>query len=337
MTQLTIGDLAQSFQFRRQSGELSNELSRLAQELTTGRTANVRAALRGDTAGLAAIERSITRIDSFELAIKDSTLEVSTRQSTVDTIRLTTQETLGTLLLDETFADPLLSLTAAREGAQGFNSILKSLNGVIGNRALFAGTSTDGPAVVEDDTILTAIEAEITLAGVTEPTDVEALIETWFAPGGGFDTIGYVGGANSVSGPQLSDSETLGRAPRADDVRIRDTLVGFAMAALVDRGLFMDQPDDTSEFLRSAGERMLNAERGLSDLQGEIGLDEARIDRAAAEGAAQRISLVAARAALIDVDPYETAGELQSVEVQIQSLFTVTARLSQLTLTAFLT
>ena len=62
MTQLTIGDLAQSFQFRRQSGQLSNELSRLAQELTTGRTANVRAALRGDTAGLAAIERSIIRI-----------------------------------------------------------------------------------------------------------------------------------------------------------------------------------------------------------------------------------------------------------------------------------
>ncbi len=336
MTQLSIGDLAQSFQLRRQGAQLSNELTRLAEELTTGRTANVRAALRGDTAGLASIERGLARIESFELAIKDVTIEVTARQATVESIWLTTQEAIGTLLLDETLADPLLSGTAARDGAESFRSILSSLNGVVGNRSIFAGTVTDGPAVADDETILSAIEAEITLAAVTDPADVETVVAAWFAPGGGFDTVGYIGGADVLEGPRLSESETLGNATRADDERLRDTLAGFAMSALVDRGQFSGFPDETSDFLKRAGKRLLNSERGLADLQGEIGLDEARVDRAGTESEAGRISLEAARAALIEVDPFETAGELQAVEVQIQSLYTVTARLSQLTLTAFL-
>lgn len=336
MTQLSIGDLAQSLQLRRQSGQLSSELNRLAEELTGARKQDIRAAVSGDTAGLASIEQGLERIEAFDLSIKDVSIEVAARQQSIDVIRRATQENFATLVLDETFADPQISVTAARDAAADFDRILGLMNGVVNNRSLFAGTATDSAAVADSDTILTALETEITTAGVTTPADIETLVETWFAPGGGFDTVGYTGSTDTLEGPRLSDSQVLGAAPRADDVRLRDTLTGFAMAALADRGLFSTAEDDRSAFLKSAGERLLNAERGLADLQGQIGLDEARLDNAVTEGEAERIALERARDALIGVDPFEVAGQLQSVEVQIRSLYTVTARLSQLTLTAYL-
>ena len=336
MPQISIGDLSQNFQLRRQSTQLSRDLTRLAQELTTGRKQDIRSVLRGDTAGLAAIELGMKRVASFELAIKDATLEVTARQSSIQTIRLATQEQLGALLIDETLSDPTLSRIAARDAAATFDQIVGTLNGVAANRSLFAGTATDGAALTDTDTMLLAIEAEITLAGAVTAADVETVVETWFAPGGGFDTIGYIGGADTLTGPRVSESEVLGDATRADDLRIRETLAGFAMAALVDRGQFGALDEEASTFLRRAGERMLNAERGLADLQGQIGLDEARLERAETEGATERIALETARQALIGADPYETAGQLQAIDAQIRSLYTVTARLSQLSLTAYL-
>ncbi|MEM9969827.1 MAG: hypothetical protein AAF762_01830 [Pseudomonadota bacterium] len=336
MSQISIGDLSQSFQFRRQNTALNAELNRLAEELSSGRKQDIREVLRGDTAGLASLEQGLRRIDAFDLAIKDVEIEVTARQATIETIRNNTQASVGSLLLDETLGDPKLSQSAARDAAQSFRAILGSLNGVVGNRSLFAGTATDGLAVADDETILAAVEAEIALAAVTTPADVEAVVETWFAPGGGYDTVGYIGGAETLSGPRLSNSEELGDAPRADDIRLRETLTGFAMGALVDRGLFSGQAEDRSAFLGRAGERLLNAERGLADLQGEIGLDEGRIERARTEGEFERVTLERARNDLIGADPFETAGQLQSIEVQIRSLYTITGRLSQLSLQSFL-
>ena len=157
MTQISIGDLAQNFQLRRQSSALSADLTRLAQELSSGRTQDVREAVRGDTAGLAAIEQGLVRIEAFDLSIKDVTLDVTARQQSINLIRMATQESLGTLLLDETFADPQISISAARSAGAEFKSILGTLNGTVNNRSLFAGTTTDSAAVTDAETILTAL------------------------------------------------------------------------------------------------------------------------------------------------------------------------------------
>ena len=46
-------------------------------------------------------------------------------------------------------------------------------------------------------------------AGATTAADVETVVSTWFAVGGGFDTLGYLGGPAAANGVQLSDRETL--------------------------------------------------------------------------------------------------------------------------------
>ena len=58
------------------------------------------------------------------------------------------------------------------------------------------------------ETIMIALEGEIALAAATTATDVESIVASWFAPGGGFDTLGYLGGPAMATGTRLSDSET---------------------------------------------------------------------------------------------------------------------------------
>jgi len=74
MSFTSIGDLAQGFALRSQNAEIKGRLNRLAQELASGRTADPAARVRGDFRPLAAIERSLTVMDAYDLAASEMSL-----------------------------------------------------------------------------------------------------------------------------------------------------------------------------------------------------------------------------------------------------------------------
>ncbi len=74
----------------------------------------------------------------------------------------------------------------------------------------------------------------------------------------------------------------------------------------------------------------------LVTLRARVGTAEAAIERAAVRNGAEATQLEIARNRIIAVDPFRAATELQSLEVQLETLFTITARLSRLKLTDFL-
>lgn len=336
MSPTSIGDLAQTLQLRRDNARLNADMSRLANELSSGRVQDIAVHLGGDFHQLTGIERGLTRLDSFATVKGEARLEITTRQSAVDTIRTLGQGVSGALILVAEDFDPTLVNNAARDAATRFESVLNILNTEVGGRSVFSGTATNSPAVADSETILAAIEAEILLAGAVTADDVQAVVEAWFGPGGGFETTGYLGAATPVQPFALSDTETLSAAPKADDLRIRHGLSGFAMAALVDRGALSTVPGERAALVRTAGETLLNSDRSLIDLQAEIGEDEARVERAGAEVAAESQALEIARSELIGVDPFEAAIQLEAVETQLRSLYALTAKLQRLSLTEYL-
>ena len=336
MSLISIGDLAQSQQLRRDNGRLKNDLNRLASELSTGRVRDTAKHLGGDLNQLSGIERGLTRLVGFATVIDEVRLEVTARQSAVDAIRHLGQGVSSALLLVSGGSDPTLVNNAVRDAATKFDSVLSALNTHVGGRSVFAGTATDSPAVADRDAILNAIEAEILIAGAVTADDVRTVVEAWFASGGGFETIGYVGGTNAIPAMALSDTETLGPPPKADDARVRAALSGFAMAALVDRGVLSIDPTERTALARQAGEALLNADRPLIDLQVEIGEGEAQVERADTEVSSETNALKIARGELISTDPFDIATQLESVETQLRSLYAVTAKLQRLSLAEYL-
>lgn len=336
MLPASIGDLSQSFQLRRDTTRIKADLNRLTSELSSGVTDNIVDRTKGNFGPLSGIERGLARMDSFNTVIAEQSLVVTTLQSTLSNMRALGEDIRGALLTVPDTVNPALIRNAGADALSRMNAAINGLNGQTGGVTIFAGVEVDGPAVADLETIMSALEAEITLASATTAQDVETIVANWFAVGGGFDTIGYVGGAAMAQGVQLSDREKLPTSITAEAEEIRSFLGAMALGGLLGRDLFLADPDEQGNLARLAGERLFDADSQLVDLQSSIGLMEAQLERAAVEVAAESDSLTIARSELIEIDPFEAAVNLQNAETQLQTLYSITARLSRLSLTQYL-
>jgi len=74
----------------------------------------------------------------------------------------------------------------------------------------------------------------------------------------------------------------------------------------------------------------------VTRLRADLGAAEARIGQAESRIAAETTALQIARNDLVSVDVFETAGELEQVQFQLETLYTLTARAARLNLVNFL-
>ena len=94
---------------------------------------------------------------------------------------------------------------------------------------------------------------------------------------------------------------------------------------------------DYDLFVIGAGSGGTRAARVAAGEHGaRVGVAEARIEQAATRNNAARTSLEYSRNKLIAADPYETAAQLQTVQFQLESLYSVTVRNANLSLVNFL-
>jgi flagellar hook-associated protein 3 FlgL len=122
----------------------------------------------------------------------------------------------------------------------------------------------------------------------------------------------------------------------AADPAIRDLLEGLALAALVAEGILAGDQVSRAALLKTSGEALLASGNDLATLRAEVGTAEAHIAGTAARNSAEASALEIARGGLIAADPYDTASALEAVQTQIETLYTLTARLSRLSLTDYL-
>jgi len=336
MTITSYGDLVQSLQLRRHNARLNATMARLATEATTGTSADINTRLKGEFGPLAGIERGIVRAESFLSVIAEQRVETEAAQAALGKIHTLAGDVSSALLLTRNLTDPTLLNNTGQDTESRFASAIGALNTAIGGRAIFAGAAPDQPATADPETILSALETGIASAGAVTADDVFAVVDTWFGPGGGYETAGYLGGPAPSSGARLSDGETAAPLPTALDPGVREVLTGLAAGALIGRGVLSGLPEERTRLASLAGEDLMNAVSGITALQAQVGIEEGRLERADTEVRAERDSLEQARGGLIGVDPFDAATELQAVETQLRTLYAVTAQLSHLSLTEYL-
>lgn len=331
-----VGDLAQSHQLRRDTARIRGDLNRLTNELSSGVTSDISRTLKGNFGPLAGIERGLARSDSFEAIIGEQSLVIATYQNTFSNMRTLGNDIRDALLSFPDSANAVLIKNAGSDALTRLDAALNSLNTQVGGISLFAGTATDASAVTDLETIMTALETEIALASATTASDVETVVNTWFGASGGFETVGYIGGTGMTQGVQVSEGETLPAGLTAETQEIRSFLGALSLAGLLGRGLLAGNLEEQGALARLAGEQLINADNDLVGLQSSVGSIEAQLERATVEVATERHSLELARADLIEIDPFEAAVGLQNAESQLQTLYSITARLSRLSLANFL-
>lgn len=326
-----IGDLAQFAQLRRDTAAVKTDLNRLTREMSSGKVASLNDHLKGQFGALAGISRSLTLGDANLASNGTAGRIASAQQLALGAVQDVVMAAGPEFLQAASAGNDVQRKTVAHNADGQLQRVLATLNTQLENKALFAGAALNGPALADADAMLTDLESTLTAA--TGPADAIARVTAWFdTPAGGFETVAYRGADTPMSDIVIAQQETARFDVTASDPVLRDTLRGLALGALLDRGLFAGDPAAQRAIMQHAGETLVNAADGVTARRAGLGFTESRIEAARIRIEAEQTGLEMARSALTESDPYETALRLQEVQLQLETIYSVTARLSNLSL-----
>ncbi|HEY0214010.1 MAG TPA: flagellin [Paenirhodobacter sp.] len=340
MRYLSTGDMAMTYQVRNHTAQSKLMLTQLTEEVATGVKSDIGKAVQGNFSTLSALEASSARLTSYKLAANQADVFVGSAQSALEHIQTKVSD-LGSSLVAAASAPAAASLSVAlSEATETFNSVLSALNTRTNGRYVFAGEDSQTQPFASSQDILSALS--LTVSGMTDADQILAQIDAWFATPTDpaqtdqFAAVAYKGSAVPTSGTRISDTETLTFPVTGNDTSIRDTLKGLALAALVSAGTFAGSDDLRMSLSQSAGLYLTTADYNLATTRGKVGVAEEQISDALTSHTAEITSIGLAKTKLIEADSYETATALEAVETQLKTLYTLTSRLSQLSLTNYL-
>lgn len=335
MSFYSLGDMASSFVLRRQNVNLNSELARLAQEMSSGQTADIPRHLKGNYSHLGDIERSLRINEGFATAATEASVFTGAMQAALENVQNITMDMSADLLQASTTNLPQ-AYTGASNAAKGnLGTIISALNTTTAGRSLFAGARTDARPLISANDLISELRTAV--AGDTTLSGILATVDAWFNDiGGGFETTGYEGSTTGMSPFLVGEGETVDLDLRADDPAIRDLLKNTAIAALAGDETLAYSHELQAQLLETAGESLMTGQADITGIRVDLGYAEARIEESTTRLSAEKTSLDIARNNLLGVDLYETATQMEAVQIQLEGLYTATVKLTQLSLVNYI-
>ncbi|MFO1208621.1 MAG: flagellin [Amaricoccus sp.] len=323
-------DLARLQMMQRQAIETRNKLDVAGEEMSTNLKSSRYDATGGNLTRLFALERSLDRNAVFQQNLSLTGTRLDVMQESAGRVLSSVQDlslNLPQAVAAGDYATAKLHASAAR---QNFLANVGTLNTQVAGQSLFAGTATDKAALAPGESILADIDSLV--SGTTTAADAQAAIDAYFSksPPGAFYTSGYLGAGASLTPVQIGEGQRLDYGVKAEDDRLVAVLKSQAMAAVVADGAFTGSQDEQMKLLGVAGDQMLSAKEGVLDLQAEIGVKQETVERAKAERTSEHDTLDLARTNIVTTDPLESASAYQTLQDQLEAIYTVTAKLSSL-------
>lgn len=326
MAMTSIGDLAQTHFLRRHTAATKSDLDRLTAEAASGKPADPAAHLRGDFTAVTAIDSTLTRLRAFASVTTDLSLRAEAQQRALTNID-TAATGAGAALVTAASGTRQGTAAAGGQARQALDVTLAALNQRLGDRALFAGADSGGPAILGASAMMDAVQAS--LAGATDATAVRQAVDAWFAAPNGF-AAAYLG-AGAPPPLTIAPGESAGLDITATDPALRETIKALVLGSLLaDPGF--GTPATRATLAQKAGESLAGMATDRATLAGRLGSTQKRLDEAATRNSAEASALNMARNDLLSVDPYDTATRLQETETRLELIYTLTARLSRLSL-----
>lgn len=331
-------DLARLQMLQKQAITTRDGLDRAGVELATGQKSDRFEATGGNLTRLFSLERSLERNAAFQQTISLTELRLDVMQESLGRVLKPMEDLAVGLTASVGVGDYTSARVHASAARSAFAETVSVLNSTVAGQSLFAGTGTDRAALADADIILGDLDALV--GGSASPGDAIEAIDDYFrrdpGPAGAFFTNGYKGTTDDLSAAEVGEGQRVDYALRADKDEIVAVLRAQAVAAVVANGAFAGDPAEQMAMLGEAGARMLVAKEGMLALRAEVGVSQFRVETARAERVSERDTLDLARARIVATDPLEAASAYQSLQGQLEAIFTVTSRLSNLRFSNFI-
>lgn len=336
MNGLGTPDLVTSSQLSRTLSRVNADLTRASEELTTGLKSNPIEASGGDPVRLYSIRREIALNAGYATSISLTAGRAGAMQSALGRLEGAASE-VGVALLASAAREDFASAVTQSKAARGaFEEAIAALNSRFADRALFGGAATSSAALASADDILAEISARV--ASSTDATSALAAIDDYFADPSGFASTGYLGSSEDAPEAEVAVGERISLPGRADGDAAVATLRALAIGVIGAEGGYPDDDSIPGRLLifKSAGQAALEAKDAVIALRSELGIAEERIELSKIRNEAEASFLSTSLNNFIARNQFEAASEFTALETQIQSVFSVTARLSGLSIVNFL-
>ncbi|WP_264211871.1 flagellin [Leisingera thetidis] len=326
----SYGDMAQHLFLRSRNTELQNNITTLSEEFATGKSANLVERLGGDFTYLADLENNLNRIESYMVANGEVQLFATTTQGSLEKVQNQVQAMRNDILTLSPAMDVGNAEQFGSQAKQRMSSAINLLNTSVGGRTIFAGTATDTKPLNDSGTLMSAILTEV--SGLTTSNDIIQAVKDWFDDPAGFDTVMYKGSATSLQPVTVGEGEQVTLGIRADDDNVKHALQSYVITALADEPSLGLAEDVQIDLVLQASSELSESEDRLIQLQADVGFIEGQLEAVNTRNEASKTSLSIVKNNLVSADPYETYTRLQEAQTQLEGLYTVTARSSQLSL-----
>lgn len=334
MTGITVGDQAQYQMLSRFTAKLNATLNEGVKELGSEEESDVSNHLSGNFSSLAGVEKDLVLNDSYSLVLTSAKSFLDGQSLAFDKARSYSHST-GLGLIDasnsssETYRESVLA-----ESRSAFESVVAALNSQSSGKFLFSGASTQVTPFAAPNEILTAFS--VSVSGATTAGDVLTMAETWFDSGGDYDTVAYFGSTDPIGEFLIGDSESIAPVLRGESDEIRDLLKLHAISSVLSDGAISLIESEKTLLMEMVGEQLIQLDEELVVSAASLGSLESRVEEAQVRNESERFSLSEARTSLIGVDTADTYLKVSEAEGRLQMLYSVTARLSGLSLVSFL-
>ncbi len=335
--------------------KLQENLTKANTEVTTGRHADVGLTLGHQTGEALSLRQQRAELDTLQDANTSATLRLKSTNTSLDRIRE----------IGDSFKNSLIGMPAGDSAVQivfdqsrsHLSTMISLLNTTAGGQYIFGGTNTkekpleDYTGGASPSASKLAVDAVFSQAppsgfGISQSDPgVSAItpdqMKAFLADGGPFESL--FKGANWSNWSNASDqnirslispAEKFETSVNANETAFQKMAMAYTM--VLDLG-FRGLSEETRQVvINKAVETLSKAVTGVIDIQADLGIVQEKIDSANERMDLQRTIFDERIGKLESVDPAEAKIRVDQLMTQIQTSYSLTAQLRQLSLINFL-
>lgn len=338
----TISSLSVSNAIQLVVSTAQKEVVKLENESVTGTYYDIGLELGAKTSQSLNFSRESTRLKAIVDSNALAEQRMETLQLSMEQMTKSAQGILNTFTGVTGASDGTSTTVAAQQALTALEDFAGQAVTAINGEYIFSGINTDAQPI--SATFVTDLTADFNtklnafLAGPPAKTietmsggDVDDFVASYKA---GFDWSSWTNASDTVMSSRISTTETVKTSTSLNGDGFKD----FVLSALIGSQLAKEgmQTDALARVKHHVVETSGLAVSGVNAERSQLGLSQARVESANETLQAQKTIIDTQFSNLVSVDPYEAKVRLTTLMTQLETSYTITAKIQQLSLVNFL-
>jgi flagellar hook-associated protein 3 FlgL len=318
------------------------------QELSTGTYADVGLTLGAQAGEDISLRDQESLLQAYTTTNNLASTSLSTTQSVLSDLQTTGQSLLNSLVGAGDENGTGASLQQQAEGA--LNGLIAGLNTTEGGNYIFAGTNTSTAPIADYYATGSASQAAVVnaftsyfgfspsssqAANITA-SQMQSFIDTQFAPlfQGTNWTSDWSSASSTTTSADISPSQSVSTSVSANDSAFQNLAEAYTMVAALGT---QNLSSSTLQTVVSNAENLMNTGlSGLTNIQASVGAAQDDITTANNQMSVEMSVLSTQIGNLENVNPYQASTEVTNLQTQLETAYSLTSQMSQLSLVKYL-